>query len=341
MAKEPAAPRELTGEEAAVYDRQIRLWGLDAQRRLAASTVLITGAANSILAQELAKNLVLSGIASLTFAPAAAAAGDGGFLGKDLPAAVASLTDINPLVAVTVLDDAATADVAAYSLVCAVDAAEAAERATAAACRAAGVPFQCGRAPGPVGFFFMDLGERYKYTEAVAAPPAGVPRAGKAASSADVEEKAEAAPKVEQERELAYVSYADAVDAPWGNEPKRTDCGWHMTAVLRAFEREHDRLPGGQEGAEAEAADVARMDAIYKELQVQRKPTRTSEALASDLGRTACYVLPPVSAVVGGLWGREAIKVVSRREAPLDNFFFYSSRSGLGVLSKICATPKN
>lgn len=336
MAKEPAAPRELTGEEAAVYDRQIRLWGLDAQRRLAASTVLITGAANSMLAQELAKNLVLAGVASLTFAPAAACGGGGGFLGRDLPAAVAALVDINPLVAVTVLDDAAAADVAAYSLVCAVDAPEAAERATAAACRAAGVPFQCGRAPGPVGFFFVDLGERYRYTVRKAAPAPGSRKATEAETEA-----AAAGEEVEEEAEAAFVSYADAVDAPWGNEAKRTDCGWHMVEVLRAFEREHGRLPGGQEGDEAQAADVTKVDAIYKELQAQRRPKQVNEALATDLGRTACYVLPPVAAVVGGMWGREAIKVVSRRDPPLDNFFFYSSRSSQGGLEKIGAGPKN
>lgn len=325
MAKEMGAPRELTGEEAAVYDRQIRLWGLDAQRRLAASAVLITGAANSLLAQELAKNLVLAGIASLTLCPApSAAAAAGGFLGPDLPAAAASLADINPLVAVSVSAGPDAVHLPAFTLVCAVGCAEGYERATAAACRKAGVPFLCGRAPGPVGYFFADLGARYAYTVQKAAPP---PVAGKP----DV-------PPMETEEVREYVSYADAVDAPWGGEAKRTDCGWHVAGVLRTFERENGRLPGGQE---AEEEDVRKIGEVYKVLQGERKPARVNEALVSDLGRTACYVLPPVAAVVGGMWGREAIKVVSRRDEPIDNFFFYSSRSSQGSLEKICAAAKN
>jgi ubiquitin-like 1-activating enzyme E1 A len=324
MAKETAAPRELTGEEAAVYDRQIRLWGLDAQRRLAASAVLITGAANCMLAQELAKNLVLSGIASLTLAPAAAdTPGAGGFLGADLPAAAAALTDINPLVAVSVANS--PVDVAGFSLVCAVDADEAHERETAAACRATGVPFQCGRAPGPVGFFFLDLGKQYVYTVQKAAAAEG-------SAAAAVAEQAEVK---ESEKVLEYVGYAEAVDGPWGGEPKRTDCGWHVAGCLRAFEREFGRLPGGREGDGEAEADVAAMARIYAALRVEKKADRGNETLVEDLARTACYVLPPVAAVVGGMWGREAIKVVSRRDMPIDNFFFYSARSSQGTLEKI------
>lgn len=317
MAKE-TAPRELTGEEAAVYDRQIRLWGLDAQRRLAASTVLITGAANSMLAQELAKNVVLAGVASLTLCAAPPdAPGAGGFLGADLAAAAASLGAINPLVAVNIAD---APDPSGFTLVCAVDCTEERERATAAACRAAGVPFQCGRAPGPVGYFFVDLGADYRYTVEGGRP-----------SGADMPE----VPPAETEQVASFTAYADAVDGPWGGEARRTDCGWHVAGCLRAFEREHGRLPGGRDGEAAAAEDVARMDAIYAALREEKRPALANETLVRDLARNACYVLPPVSAVVGGMWGREAIKVVSRREEPLDNFFFYSARSSQGCLEKV------
>lgn len=51
---------DFSAAEAAVYDRQMRLWGVEAQKRLQSSCVLISGL--SALGSELAKNLVLSGM---------------------------------------------------------------------------------------------------------------------------------------------------------------------------------------------------------------------------------------------------------------------------------------
>lgn len=60
----------LSAAEAAVYDRQMRLWGVDAQRRLQSAHVLVSGL--SALGSELVKNLVLSGM-SVTLHDTAAA----------------------------------------------------------------------------------------------------------------------------------------------------------------------------------------------------------------------------------------------------------------------------
>ena len=59
-----AASKAITEEEAQLYDRQIRLWGLDAQKRLRASRVLVAGMKG--LGCEVVKNLVLAGVNSLT-----------------------------------------------------------------------------------------------------------------------------------------------------------------------------------------------------------------------------------------------------------------------------------
>ncbi|XP_061453419.1 SUMO-activating enzyme subunit 1 isoform X2 [Rhineura floridana] len=54
----------ISEEEAAQYDRQIRLWGLEAQKRLRASRVLLVGMKG--LGAEVAKNLILAGVKALT-----------------------------------------------------------------------------------------------------------------------------------------------------------------------------------------------------------------------------------------------------------------------------------
>ncbi|XP_022653003.1 SUMO-activating enzyme subunit 1-like [Varroa destructor] len=57
---ESTIPEELTEEERKLYDRQIRLWGLDAQKRLNKFQVCIAGLTG--LGAEVAKNVILAGV---------------------------------------------------------------------------------------------------------------------------------------------------------------------------------------------------------------------------------------------------------------------------------------
>jgi ubiquitin-like 1-activating enzyme E1 A len=58
------AVEAITADEIALYDRQIRLWGVKAQESLRKANVLLISM--KALANEVAKNLVLAGINSLT-----------------------------------------------------------------------------------------------------------------------------------------------------------------------------------------------------------------------------------------------------------------------------------
>nr|XP_054509735.1 LOW QUALITY PROTEIN: SUMO-activating enzyme subunit 1 [Agelaius phoeniceus] len=62
--KDESSPGGISEEEAAQYDRQIRLWGLEAQKRLRASRVLLVGLRG--LGAEVAKNLILAGVRGVT-----------------------------------------------------------------------------------------------------------------------------------------------------------------------------------------------------------------------------------------------------------------------------------
>ncbi|KAG5878637.1 hypothetical protein JTB14_008677 [Gonioctena quinquepunctata] len=55
---------QLSAIEAELYDRQIRLWGIESQEKLRAANVLLIGI--RALGSEIAKNILLSGINSLT-----------------------------------------------------------------------------------------------------------------------------------------------------------------------------------------------------------------------------------------------------------------------------------
>lgn len=59
-----ATEEELSADEIALYDRQLRLWGIEAQNRMRKAKVLLVTI--RALGNEIAKNLVLAGIGSLT-----------------------------------------------------------------------------------------------------------------------------------------------------------------------------------------------------------------------------------------------------------------------------------
>ncbi|KAF3925948.1 hypothetical protein ABW20_dc0106389 [Dactylellina cionopaga] len=66
---EPTAPPttsndEISADEVALYDRQIRLWGMDAQARMRNANILLVTI--RALGNEIAKNLVLAGIGAIT-----------------------------------------------------------------------------------------------------------------------------------------------------------------------------------------------------------------------------------------------------------------------------------
>lgn len=105
----------VTEDEAALYDRQIRLWGLAAQTRLRSAHILIVGW-NGI-ATEIIKNTVLSGIGSITILDPTPIDGSidllSGFFFRDEEVGMPKCSEgpldrvraLNPLVKVTGLSD--------------------------------------------------------------------------------------------------------------------------------------------------------------------------------------------------------------------------------------------
>lgn len=303
-------PRELTTAEAELYDRQIRLWGLEAQRRLAASAILLAGDVTGLLAHEIGKNLVLQGVARLKLAPCGAAS-PGGFLGTGLGELVESLKDMNPLVDVTAAAEGEdpVVGIESFGVVCALGMPPSAERELGEKCRAAGVNFFAGTVAGTVGWIFVDLGVKYMYK----VPPRS-------------EEKQT------EEGSDSFIGFADALDADWGREPKIGECGWHVAYCVREFQAQVGRMPGKEPDA-----DVDTMLGIYKKLCAVKHNDRTNPELVAAVARTASEVLPPISAILGGIWGREIIKVVSGLDIPFNNFVFFNLATGDMTVEKICA----
>ncbi|CAN8074093.1 unnamed protein product [Agarophyton chilense] len=308
------APRELTGEEAALYDRQIRLWGLEAQRKLASSSVLLVGAVCSLEAQEVAKNVVLAGVAHLGLvelehkAPKTKQT----FLGANVERIIHSLTEMNPHVSVQVVDKPCFEAVKQFSVVCVFGLGKEQELALAAACRAANVPFMAGRVLGVVGWVFFDLGAQYIYQKS------------NSSNTEDVENLSSVLSKND-----SFCTYQEALEHPWGGETKRGAFGWHAAYTIQEFEARYNRLLLGTDD------DVNLVTDLYSELCASKKSKLSDAQLIERVTRTVACVLGPVTAIVGGMWGREVVKVVSGKGEPLKNFFFFNADNNVGSVEHV------
>lgn len=296
----PASPREiereLTAEERAVYDRQIRLWGTEAQRRLSQARVAIVGDVLAPLSQELAKNIVLAGVAGVSFVAEDGVASGRGFLGDSVEVVTENLSAMNPLVQVTKLDSVQQALRDAH-IICSVGRTMDKDRELAVACGLVSKPLLCGRMAGFVGWFHLGLGN-FTYT-----------------------------PEGKEAITEMYPLLDAAFDAPWGGERKRSAFAWHMVHALLMFEKEHGRMPG---------KELGEFKAFYQNLAENKSATNVAPSeIVSGLDKTASVSLPAYAAIVGGVWGREVVKVLSQRDEPLNNLFLYNSRNSVGAVEKV------
>lgn len=299
-----AAP--LSADQAELYDRGIRLWGMDAQQRLGASTVLVLGMSEA--AAEVCKNVVLAGIARLVVvfaASADAAAADAGsnmFVRADDAGApthaarcervldrVRALNGYVRVEALHVPDWSAAALAAAlparalaqydYVCVCSNAVPVAAAAALDARCRAAGPAFLDIRLFGTRALLYCDMP---LYDPATAAAAAA------AAATADSSDgtAARAPKRVRPEHRCTLPrgpSYADVLALPAADY-----AALRVPRVLHAVRRLHA-------GTAAEDAEEAALLATYRGPHAE-----------------AAYVC----AVVGGVAGQEVVKELMRDHQP-------------------------
>ncbi|CAN7939503.1 unnamed protein product [Ixodes hexagonus] len=168
---------ELSEEEANLYDRQIRLWGLESQKRLRSTRVLVAGLNG--LGAEVVKSLVLAGVKSITLLDHRNVSADDFSsqfmvqrtdIGKNRAhSSRAYAQSLNPMVEVLSeegsLTDRDDAYLERFNVVCCAEtpSTEALVRLNAA-CRARGIKFYCGHVWGLFGYFFSDLVE-HTYTQ--------------------------------------------------------------------------------------------------------------------------------------------------------------------------------
>ena len=353
-----AGPGGLSEEQAAVYDRQLRVWGVEAQRRLGASRILVAGLTG--LAAEACKNVALAGVGALVLyddgAPAVDAA-PGNFLAASgladaagttdadaltvANATAATLREMNPFGEISILpgpSDLSGIDAAAvkgFDAVLVTGCSLAIAERINDACRDAGASFFYGECRATVANFFADLGPNFRYAVEQR-------RSNTAEKDGDAADNAGADAAVV----VSFVPLREAVSCKWctlgdGREGgvrrvNRLAPAWLLS---KRFERSRDRPPTAQDVP----AMLAEVPALENEHGV--KPGWLGDArwavedVVTGGSSGGDGESPAVAAVVGGILAQEVLRSVTGKGEPVRNSFFFGVRNGQGTVENMgCPT---
>jgi len=345
MIDKPSAT--ITEAEAQLYDRQIRLWGLDAQKRLRSSRLLVAGMKG--LGNEVAKNLVLAGINSMTILDHELLTKEDNFsiflappeqVGKNrAQASLERLKQRNPMVEITAdetnLDNKEKDFFSNFDVVIVTNYPKDVTLKVNKFCRDLKIKFFAGDIFGFFGYSFMDLVKHEYVEEEVKTVEAGEgkksddqPAAKKAKSDAEEEETKMV------KKSMEFVPLDTALNVDWSSDSyakriRRMDPSFFILQILMEFQSREGCSPRAQMKQDDMKLLASLRDSIISKYSLPEKkiPEEVLPMLFSELS--------PVAAIVGGVLGQEVIKVISNRDAPHNNFFLYNPLESCGVVETI------
>ncbi|RHZ63702.1 hypothetical protein Glove_328g27 [Diversispora epigaea] len=320
----------ITEDEAALYDRQIRLWGLEAQQRIITSSILICGMRG--LNNEVCKNLVLAGIGTVTIidhnvvteedlgAQFFVTAED---IGKNRAhSSVNRVQQLNPRVKVT--SDSSNLNTKpeeffqSFDLVCLTDGDPDTMLRIDEICRKFNKKFYAASTYGYYGYIFCDL-KQHEYI---------LERKIKIPHSAEFQVKV-----LKQKGE--YFSLQEALSKSDWSKVKRikkvTPLLWAIL-ILWKFQQEQKRLPDVNN-----TEDIDKLNSI-KDSQLQSLnilTTTTLDELIESIARNSTAEITPVCAILGGLLAQDILNALSRRGLPIKNFYLFNGFQDNGIVYPI------
>ncbi|KAL7626748.1 E1 ubiquitin-activating protein aos1 [Parahypoxylon ruwenzoriense] len=340
--EQPTNGNSLSAEDIALYDRQLRLWGMEAQQKIqSASIVIITMKA---LANEIAKNLVLAGIGSLTVVDdqvvTEADLGAQFFLSEEnigqnrAEAAVTQIQKLNPRVKVTA-DSGSIMNKGAsffgnFDIVIATDLSPTLLAFINTATRLHHRQFYAAGTHGFYGYIFCDLIEHdYVLQRDKPNVPTAVGPETRTRSVVKVEFQKEGGKTIEkvQKREL-YSTWDLASDTSmlppeYLKSKRRLRAVTPALSCLRAlwaFQQAHDdRYPDhNKQDLEFFTRSATHNHAL---LSLPAETLR-SEFLRSFLQNIGSEIAP-VTAALGGQLAQDVINVRGQRQQPLQNMVIF------------------
>uniref|UniRef100_UPI00398E904B SUMO-activating enzyme subunit 1 n=1 Tax=Pristiophorus japonicus TaxID=55135 RepID=UPI00398E904B len=341
--KEEEAEAGISEEEAAQYDRQIRLWGLEAQRRLRGSRVLLVGLKG--LGAEVAKNLILAGVKALTLLDHKQTTPEDarsqfliptGSLGKNrAEASLERAQNLNPMVEVKVdtenVKDKPHEFFAQFDAVCLTCCPRDVMVRIDQFCRTRNIKFFAGDVFGYHGYMFADLGE-HEFVE----------EKQKVVKIGPGEEDGPKAKKVKIDlnettlikKKVNFCRLKEALEVDWSSEKaktclKRTPSDYFLLQVLLKFRTDKARDPMPESYGDDSDLLLQLRNEVLDSLGVKTD-------LVTDEFISSCFSeLAPVCAVVGGVLSQEIVKALSQRDPPHNNFFFFDGMKSNGIVDCI------
>ncbi|KAL1891014.1 E1 ubiquitin-activating protein aos1 [Ceratocystis pirilliformis] len=337
----------ITDDEIALYDRQIRLWGMNAQKRIQSSRILLI--TMRALGNEIAKNLVLAGIGSLTILDDGlvneADFGAQFFLHEeDLPlglnraqAALPQVQKLNPRVKVVADPEGVTRKdnhyFANFDVIIATDLTPATLNFINTAARVHGKAFYAAGVHGLYGYIFNDLIEHtFVIRRDAGNVAAKIGPESRTRSIIDVKVSREDGKPIEhvtkQELYSTWFLASDVAGLPEeiARNARRKRAVSPILSCLRGlweFQTAMERLPSPV------AADLKMFVKTVQEkhaaldLPAETIRSETINSFLQGLGTE----LPAVSAVLGGQLAQDVINVRGQTQQPIQNMVIFDAGS--------------
>ncbi|WFD00060.1 E1 ubiquitin-activating enzyme [Malassezia yamatoensis] len=345
-----AKEQGVTEDEAALYDRQIRLWGLEAQNRMRSAHVVIYGL--SSVATEVIKNIVLSGIGRLTIVDANPVLEEdlgAGFFFRDSDVGELRIADavlqriqmLNPLVKI---QGETSLDLEAWSpsVLVACMGTQRELQLLNNTCRSLDTKFYATSAQGWGGYLFSDLGKSYTYVANRVIP-----------GSKERKPVQYTQEFVSLENSLKTSWNSNLADGDHTGRPIRQHNArlWATWAFWQCQATKDDFSASWSESQLAEnlqSTAFALMESkgidASKVFDRQRKnPTSFFAEFAREIypqwERQSIAALPTTSAVLGGILAQDLLNTLGQREEPIVNWLLLDTALGQAPILAIGTPP--
>ncbi|KAJ5126299.1 DNA damage tolerance protein rad31 [Penicillium atrosanguineum] len=356
MAEPAENGNAISADEIALYDRQIRLWGVHAQEKIRSANILLVTV--KALANEVAKNLVLAGIGSLTIIdhePVTEADLDAQFFleeahrnediikeGKNrAEVAGPQIHKMNPRVKLHI----DTSDIrtkqpnffAQFDVTIATELDYETNNTINAACRLANKPFYAAGLHGFYGYVFADLIthdfviERSKSNIPSAIHETQTRSIVKVTTKKEGDKTIELVTKRETYSPLLLAN-TSPLPEDYTRLPRRRKQVTPLLSCLRAL-WEFEKLSGGRKPT-FNHADLESFTKLAREVHQELKldmGSLDSAFLRNFLQNLGCE-LSPVAAFLGGSLAQDVINVLSAREQPLQNMLLFDGEKSIGPI---------
>ncbi|KAK7469090.1 E1 ubiquitin-activating protein aos1 [Stygiomarasmius scandens] len=323
---------DFTEEEQGRYDRQIRLWGIEAQQRMRNATILVVQLRGT--ATEAIKNIVLAGIGKLIIVDGEEVTEEdlgAGFFFRDedvgkkrVEAAKARIESLNPLVMVETVptfdvlgEQSFESTIKDVDLVCVTDWVRDDLIRMNDVCRRAHKPFYSGGTYGLLGYIFCDLLD-HDYISPDRSASKDNQKAVKVTAT--------------------YPSLKDALRHRWNALTRRQtkelnpSCVFTLLALWQ-YQFVHGTLPK-QPTDTVTLQSIA--DSLLSDAGVNKQVlTAIPSDLIESISTTAAHEFSPVCAIVGGMLGQDILKTLAAREPPIANFFAFDGNTGSGTVCRM------